>query len=391
MSQPNRLQKAIVSATLLTASGWAAGWGCPAVVDSVWQAGIASNAASITLSLNGMLQTYAEARALNGMRVQSALKVLAQQINASTEKEITVNMGAKQGVASVMADLSQREAVHATMMDYNAATGQGYDPCGEVQRSQGIAVAIGEAGRDMQDKLIREFDAAPGRVVKDKGPIFARRLQEAKGVYCTASEAAAGLCASPGQSAGLDVDAANFFTPSDVNAPQTAAKSAFLNNLFGTPRSAIAADTAKTPAGQAYLDAKRSDDALRSVSQASFKSIQSWTERRGDGPAGQSVLEALQAKIGTYAGGDNYEDWAKSKAAMSERGLLVELAKMSATELYMLDQTYKQAARMEGLTAAMLAARARGTAGVHGTGTPAMEAEAASQRAQDRAARAKVQ
>ncbi|WP_454727851.1 MULTISPECIES: hypothetical protein [Cupriavidus] len=384
------LHKAIASAVLLSASGLAAGWGCPAVMDSVWQTGVTASAQSVTAALNTLMQTYSETRSFNGLRVQSALKVLAQQINASSEKENAVNLGAKQGVASALADLAQREAVHNTMMDYNAATGQGFDPCGEVRRSQGVAVAVGEAARDMQDKVIREFDAAPGRVVKDMGPIFSRRLQQAKGIYCTASEAAAGLCASPGQSAGLDVDAANLFTSSDVNSPQTAAKSAFLNNLFGTPRSAISADTAKTPAGQSYLDAKRNEDAIRSVSQASFKSIQAWTERRGDGQAGQSVLDALQAKIGTYAGGDNYEEWAKSKASMSERGLLVEYAKMSATELYILDQTYQQAARMEALTAAMLALRARSTGG-HTPPAPAAVAEAASQRAQDRAARAKVQ
>jgi hypothetical protein len=276
-------------------------------------------------------------------------------------------------------------------MDYNAATGQGYDPCGEVTRSQGVAVAIGEAARDMQDKVIRELDAGPGRFIRDKTAIFTRRLQDAKGIYCTADEAAAGLCASAGQYAGLDVDAANLFASADINSAQNTAKNAFLNNLFGVPRTAISAETAKTPAGQSYLDAKRSEDAIRSVSQASFKSIQSWTERRGDGQAGQSVLDALQAKIGTYAGGDNYEEWAKSKASMSERGLLVEYAKMSATELYLLNQTYQQAGRMEGLTAAMLAARARNAGGVNGGQGIAVLSDAAAQQAQDRAARAKVQ
>lgn len=388
--KPNLIQKAIVSASLLTASGMAAGWGCPAVLDSVWQAGIAASATTISGSLSAMMESYAASRVLNGMRVQSALKVLALQINASTEKDTTVNLAAKQGLATVLADLSQREAVHNTMMDFNAATGQGFDPCGEVRRSQGVAVAIGEAANDMQTKVIRELDAAPGRVVKDQAPIYARRLQDAKGIYCTASEAAAGLCGSAGQYAGLDVDASNFFASSDVNSPQTAAKNAFLNNLFGAPRSAISAETAKTPAGQAYLEAKRSEDAIRSVSQASLKGIQAWTERRGDGQAGQSVLDALQAKIGTYAGGDNYEEWAKSKAAMSSRGLLVELAKMQATELYMLYEQYQAAGRTEALTAAWLAASTRASS-VNGQPSTAVVSDTASQRAHESAARAKVQ
>ncbi|WP_432263042.1 hypothetical protein [Cupriavidus sp. TMH.W2] len=388
--KPNLIQKAIVSASLLTASGMAAGWGCPAVVDSIWQAGIAASATTVSGSLAAMLESYAASRTLNGMRVQSALKILAQQINVSTEKDTTVNLAAKQGLSSVMADLSQREAVHNTMLDFNASTGQGFDPCGEVRRSQSVAVAIGEAATDMQTKVIRELDTAPGRVVKDQAPIYARRLQDAKGIYCTAAEAAAGLCASAGQYAGFDVDASNFFASADANSPQTTAKNAFLNNIFGAPRSAISAETAKTPAGQAYLEAKRSEDAIRSVSQASLKGIQAWTERRGDGEAGQSVLDALQAKVGTYAGGDNYEEWAKSKAAMSSRGLLVELAKMEATGLNMLYETYQAAGRTEALTAAWLAASTR-TGGVSGRAGAAAVSDSASQRANESAARAKVQ
>lgn len=378
-----KLQKFAVGLSLLSASGLAAGWGCPAVIDSVWMTGVATAQTTVESAIGGMYEAVTAARTYNGTRVQSALKVLAQQINASSEKQSSVNLGAKQGLASVLTELSQRKAVHNTMMDFNAATGQGYDPCGEVQRSQSVAVAIGEAGRDMTDKVIRELDAAPGRVTKDVSGVFARRLQDAKGVYCTAEEAAAGLCGSAGQYAGLDVDAANFFASSDVNSPQTAAKSALLNHLYGAPRAAISAETAKTPAGQAYLDAKRSEDAIRSVSQASLKGIQAWTERRGDGAAGQSVLDALQQKIGTYAGGDNYEEWAKNKAAQSERGLLVEYAKMTATELYLLHEQYQQAERMEATTAAWLALKAR-------TSGTATVASAGSQQAQDAAARAKV-
>ena len=131
-----RLLKTSVCVSLLTASGFAAGWGCPAVVDPIWQGGIAAAATSMTGAVAAMVESVSTSRVLNAMRLQAAFKILAQQVSSTTDKQISVDLGAKQGMASVLTELSQRKAVHNTMMDFNAATGQGFDPCGETSRSQ---------------------------------------------------------------------------------------------------------------------------------------------------------------------------------------------------------------------------------------------------------------
>jgi hypothetical protein len=215
----------------------------------------------------------------------------------------------------------------------------------------------------MKEKVIREIDASPGRFVTDQGAVVAQRLKDAKTLYCTADEAKAGLCGTAGAEAGKDVDAANFFTSYNQTSPENAAKSAMLNNMYGVPYQAVSKDVMATPQGRSFLDAKRTEDAVRSVSQASLKSIQSWTESKGDSSnPSDSVLTTLAKKVNTYAGGDGYSDWELSKASQSERGLLVEYAKMMAAELYMLNADYQQQERVEAIVASLLALQQRAAA-----------------------------
>jgi hypothetical protein len=370
-------KKAVVGIALLTVSGAAMGWGCPAVVDSVWQAGLAAAQVQVEGALTQMYASVSNTRSINLQRLQSALKVLAKQIDTSSEASAAMNTAAKQASANFQSDLSLRKQVFNTILDFDPATGQGYDPCGELKRSQNVAVAIGEAATDMKEKVVREIDAAPGRFVADPGAIVSARLKAAKGVYCTVDEAKAGLCGSPGAMAGKDVDASHFFTSFNQVSPQNDAKSAMLNNMYGVPYQTVGKETFATPAGKSFLEAKRTEDAVRSVSQASLKSIQSWTEAKGDVDNGSaSVLDTLAKKVGTYAGGDNYASWEQGKTAQSERGLLVEFAKMQAAELYFQHLEYQQMERQEALVAAMVATaqRASSKTPIAGTNDAAVRA-----------------
>lgn len=357
-----RSVKAVVGAVLLSMSGIAAGVGCPPVIDSIWQAGMDSAQASVEAAITASFESISTSRTLNLQRVLSALRVVTKQISASGEQQIAADIAAKKGSASYLSELSSRKAMFNAMIDYSPSTGQGFDPCGELLRSKNIAVAVGEASRDMQEKVIRELDAAPGRLVRDQAALISQRMAAAKTLYCTPDEAAAGLCKAAGTMAGRDVDATNFFTSHDADSPEGKAKSALLNNMFGVPYQAIPKEMAATASGQSFLEAKRAEDAIGSVSQASMKAIQSWTEGRGTGAAkSDSVLDTLSKKVGTYSGGDNYAAWEKDKLSQSERGLLVEYAKMAATELYMLHAEYQQQERIEANVATLQALRARQT------------------------------
>jgi len=349
-----------VASTLFVTSGVAAAFSCPPVVDSIWMATLGTTAGSIDVALVGMLETVAAAKVIDMERVLSAIRVMVKQVEVASSQQGSADIQAKKSAAAYMMSLSSRKAIFNATLDYSGPTGQGFDPCGELARSKNMAIAIGEANRDMQEKVIREIDAAPGHFVADRAAVVSKRITEAQGLYCSPQEASMGLCKAPGAMAGKDTDAANFFTSAHVSAPQNGAKSALLNNMYGLPHQAIPKELAATPAGQSFLEAKRNEDAIRSVSQASMKSIQAMTEARGTGSAqSDSALDSISKKVGTYSGGDNYTDWEKNKMNQTERGLLVEYAKMTAAELYMLNTEYQQWERIESNIAAWQALRAK--------------------------------
>ncbi len=353
------LTKSVVALALAGSATGAYAWGCPAVADSIWGTSVTGVQGAVMSAIAAMQRAMDALKTYNTQRLQGAVKVITAQTNASTNNSIQMAMSAKQARANLDVEIANRKAVMQTIADYSPETGQGFDPCGELQRSKNVAVAVGEAASDMQEKVIREIDAAPGRFVLDRGAVVADRFRQAKAIYCTADEARAGLCAAAGPMAGKDLDAGNFFASAPAGSDQDKAKSALLNHLFGVPHMALSKEAANTPSGQAYFEQKRQQDAIASVSQASLKSIQSWTTSRGGaGPDSQSVMDALSAKVNTYAGGANHDAWAKTLASQSERGLLVSLARMMATDLYMQNLRYQSAEREEAIVAARLALHA---------------------------------
>lgn len=354
-------QKTTICGVLLAVSGVAAATGCPAVIDSVWQKAIDAAEATISTGINSLVETVSTTRVLNLQRVQSSLRVLTKQIEVTSNKQAAVEIGAKQASANLMAAMSEHKAVFTTMMEFNPVSGQGFDPCGELKRSQNVAVAMGEASSDMREKVLRELDTAPGRFIQDRSAAISQRLKDTK-LFCTADEVKAGVCTTKSALAGKDVDASHFFTSFHNQSEEGAAKSALLNNLYGVPYQAPPKEAANSVAGQSFFDAKRYEDAVRSVSQASMKAIQSWTESRGSGSnISDSVLDSLSKKVGTYAGGENYQAWEADKVRQSERGLLVDYAKMKAAELYMLNAEYQQTERIGANFATLLALQVRAT------------------------------
>lgn len=356
-----RLKKTVSGIAVLFATGTAVGAGCPPVADGVWQAAMMAASSSISGGIVALVEAVSVARAANLMLVQSTIRITAKQIEVTGEKQSATELAAKEGAANFQVELANRKAILETTMQYNAATGQGFDPCGEVRRSQNIAVAVGEANTGMPDRVMRELDAAPGRLVTNQADIVSKRLADGKALYCTPEQAKAGFCQQPSPLAGKDLDAGHFFTTYQVGSPEAQAKSALLNNMYGIPYSAPDKSVVNSPAGKSFFESKRTEDAYRSVSQAIMKTLQSWTESRsGSGDGSDSVLGAIAAKVGTYSGGSNYAAWELKKASESEHGLLVELAKMRAFELYMRNLEYQQLDLEEAALAALLPLRARG-------------------------------
>lgn len=338
-------RKFLIGATVLAVTGSAVGAGCPAVVDSIWEAAMGKAAGAISLAIGSLVEAVSVERTANLMRLQSTIRVLAKQVEISGEKQSSTEVASKQAGANYMVELSNRKAVFETTMQYNATTGQGFDPCGETRRAQNVHAVAGEANAGISERVMAELDTAPGNLVGNQADVVARRLSNAQTLY-----------GPNGQLAGKDVDAGHFFTSAQVGSPEAQAKSALLNNMYGIPYQAPDKSAANSPAGKAFFEAKRTEDVYRSVGQASMKTVQSWTDSRA---GSSSAIDAISSKVGTYAGGNNYPQWEQAQTTQSERGLMIELARMRAFDLYLRNQESEQMARQEATLAALVAIRAR--------------------------------
>lgn len=335
--------------------------GCPAVVDSIWLAAISSGISMLVNGVMGMVTGIGDQLKINEQRLISALKVQTKQIAASAEKESANTVQTMQGVANAMIAQDVAVLVQKVSEQFGTKTGQGYDPCGEQAKSRSIVG--GYIPTVNVSTAVRALDTGPG-VYKSPEVALSTRLAEHKKLFCSQSEKEAGMCSAVGPLASASLQFSTMFTSSDVSDDMTKAKNAFVNHIFGLPDHQIPADKAKTSEGTVMMRSKMIGDGYRSIGATSFKAVQAMftadasatngTNNNGGIPT-QGFADALSAKIDQYTGGKDYARWEQSLTVQSERGLLVNLAKMSATKLYATAVEYDQYERMEANLAALLA------------------------------------
>jgi len=316
----------------------------------------------------GMVQSVNLQELYNTQQEMSALKVQTKQIAASAEKEVANMSQSMQALASTVVAQNQAEQAQKVMEQYGRATGQGYDPCGEETKSREVTSAYANTS-DVVNMVRGSIDAGPG-VYKDQKIVLGARVSEHKAKFCTQSEVDAGFCSAVGPAPGASLTFATMMIGSKVGDVNEDAKNAFVNHIFGLPDQPLNPAIAQTPEAQAYVRDKMKRDGIRSIAATSFKSIQSMTHadpaaassstNNNGYVADQSFVDAMKAKVDQYAGGDNYHVWEQTLAVQSERGLLVNLAKMGAFKLYLTSVEYDQYERMEANLAALLAMENRG-------------------------------
>lgn len=347
-------RRAVAGILALVMSGTALGYGCPPVIDPIWQAAVQAAQQAINAAIKSSGNLISEQRAQGSKQIQSALGSLARQIKASADQQANTTIKSQQASADYASLVSDRGMIFRTAMQYDAVSGQGADPCGDVRRNLTVSAALAEAQGDLPARILREVDAAPGRLVTNSSAVVADRVSMSRGKYCTAQEQAQGLCSSVGAQAGLDTDSANFFTSAAAGSEQSKAKNALLNHIYGVPAQLPPEIVQGTPSATAFFEAKRASDAFTSVSLTSAKAVQALTESRDGMP---SALDAVREKVNVYSGGAGFENWVKRVSAQSEHGLLIDYAKMRAFELWMANLEYQSMERMEANLAALLLAR----------------------------------
>jgi len=332
-----------------------------------------------TAALLASVNTLSSQKALSAKQVGQSLlnntqlqATAVQQVNAAHKaKQAVIDYGPKSAGHQVCQVLAQRTEIKSS----------------EKAAEQAVGVMVSS-----------EVTARPGRY-SSRGSALATRLALHDALYCTASQAASGLCAGEAPRAGKSLEAATMFIPSDYDSPDYRDKSALINNMVGLPDEPLSQITAATLQGQSYADLKRRKDAIKSTAMVSLKSLQAaWSntsenehshgldakvnpntanseaaqlEQSGSMPDADNMTPAqkeknlkkdplavqIQNDVNRYLGsGDEYKAWSKTLVGTPERGVLQEVLRVKAARLYLQSQHYKQLSRMEAMLAANVAA-----------------------------------
>ncbi|MEN9194495.1 hypothetical protein QYF96_16655 [Xanthomonas euvesicatoria] len=312
------------------------------------QTSVGTNITTFGSSFSAQMQTKFE-NIISAVAVATKQEALSANIVSDGTREAS-----EQLVNAVRAQ-RQSDQVAKAFLDYNPATGQGFDPCGTSAKNRTLDVAFADMAARARNR-VGTTDVAPGRLVPSVGAAMQQRLAEHRDKFCTASEAQAGLC-STSQLPGGDTNAALLFEPASPSTLQGDARAAYIQHVLGQPDAAIPRSAGGTPAGQEYLLAKNRKDSLLSVPAYSLAMIDA-ANTRSDELQGKSPNEVLKLRVNQYFGGAEAEKWSGALARQSQRGLLVETAKMAGLEAWVNHEQYKQNQRIEANLAALLVASA---------------------------------
>lgn len=308
---------------------------------------VSGNIASFGVSFATQMQMKFE-------QLISAISVATSQeaLSASTVVDGT-RQASSQLVSAVRAQRINSAATQA-YLDFNPATGQGFDPCGTLAKNQTLDQAFKTVSQAAKATLA-SLDVAPGRVfVAGEGVSkMTARLREHREKFCTSAEADAGLCALS-ELPGGDVNAALLFEPAAPDSLKSQARRAYIQNVVGEP--------VRVPASLKSVGENSKETLMVSVArQSAMMSIPAYSLAMIDAAntqspeyGGKSPNEVLSLRVNQYFGGVEAKEWAGSMARQSQRGLLVEHAKMSGLQSWVRQREYEQAQRIEANIAALL-------------------------------------
>ena len=315
------------SQAALYGGGPAEGWTIAQIVASA--SAVIDTISSFASSLVGQILSSSEGT-LSAIGVATKQEALSANIVSDG-----IRQSSEQLLNAIRAQ-RQSEQVTRAYLDYNAATGQGYDPCGTNVKNKTMDVAF-ETLASQAKTAVGLPDVAPGRLVSSVGKAMQNRLDTHRSKFCTPSEASAGLC-SVGQLPGGDTNAALLFDAAPAGSIQTQARYAYIQHVLGTPDQKLDKSAGSTPAGETFLIVKNRKDALLSIPAYSL-----------------AMIDAANTQSAQF-GGKEAEQWSGSMARQTQRGLLVEANKMAGLEAWIHHKQYEQNQRLEANLAALLLA-----------------------------------
>jgi hypothetical protein len=291
--------------------------------------------------------------------LNSAFSDITSAIAVATKQEAldaTTISDAQRIASQQLVSAIQAQQIAATVAEvvanYDPAMGQGFDPCGTLAKNRTLDQAF--TGIDaVAVNRTAQLDNGAGRLTAS-ADAMGDRVREHRSKFCTSAEAKAGLCTESRLPAG-DANAELFFRSAAPNSLETQARRAYIQNLLGDPDKKLNKDAGRSASGQHYFLAKTQKDSLQSIAAYSLSSIDA-ANTQVPSLDNQSPNDILTLRVNAYFGGDEAKDWAGTLASQTERGLLIEYAKMSGLGAWIHHNQYKQNERillnLAGLVAA---------------------------------------
>ena len=329
MTKPVLLAAALAALTLTAAPALAQS--C-FVADPIWISGHNSATATLTTRVAAMGTNVATQRSLTLEMLLSAMKVQVAQTSTNGEREVNLTSNTQQAVAATLSQVAQRQALVDAREQYSIDTGQGVNACGSIDLMNSTSRATGNVAMTGRETY-RDLDVSPGKNV----PI---------------PEATRARLAAP-----TKADAAILFDPSASDDD----RKKVIEAMAGLPMPKPTAAMAGADADLMMLKARRVE-ALRSPALISLSAVRamSSTDDHQIGTTAGSPLAQLDALIGQYGGGPQYEAWSAGLAGQSEHGLLIELTRMRSMSLSLRQQLIEQQARTSAVFGTILATQAGG-------------------------------
>ncbi len=349
-TQRKLIVAAVLSTSLVSGVAYATLYGGgPAETWTIQQ--IAGQTAVVSMNIAAFGAAFGAQMQFNFERIISAVAVATKQeaLSANIVTDGT-RQAAEQLVNAVRAQ-RQSEQVATAYLNYNPATGQGFDPCGTNVKNKSMDIAFTAVAAQAKTN-VGLTDVAPGRLVNSTAQAMRARLDTHRSKFCTSAEASAGLC-SVSQLPGGDTNAALLFDSAPEGSLQTEARSAYIQHVLGSPDQKLEKSAGGTPAGQAFMVVKNRKDALLSVPAYSLAMIDAANTQSAQF-GGKSPNEVLKLRVNQYFGGKEAEQWSGAMARQTQRGLLVEATKMAGLEVWIHHKQYEQGQRLEANLAALL-------------------------------------
>lgn len=324
--------------------------------------------------------------------ITSALKVLARQ-KYMTAEQVSDAINKNTKIEAAAEDAKEQADKKIEVLEEYGPAGQGHDVC-KVQEEREATVHKENKTKASIPSMVRtEVSGRPGRYA-DRGSQMATRLALHDALYCTADQAASGLCTAEGPRAGKSLMASTMFEPASKGSDEYNDKSAFINNMVGLAHDPLLPEQVNTTMGQSYADNKRRVDSIKSTAITYLKGLQAeWSgteaeskeESKGENASEERQLEAsakgdktgsgtektneaseeavnslaeqLKKDVDRYfGGGEEYKSWSQSLVGLNERGVMKELLQVKALRLKLAADEFEQLSQQEAMLAAYTSA-----------------------------------